>query len=103
ALVDGFAAAAGFGDDFTGSAAEAVRTDPFALGSRLLCHTCGLPAAISSIVRPVSTEVMFSSTTSSSEANSSRCLISSHCGLAALDLSRDHFMRTNANEPWSRS
>src|SRR5688572_2985920 len=77
--------------------------DAVALGSRLLCQTLLLPPAISSIVRPVSTDVMFSATTSSSVAYSSRCLIMSHCGLDEDDPSREYFIRMSANEPCSRS
>ena len=60
---------------------SAMRGERFVLeafGSRLLRQTRLFPLAISSIVRPLSTEVMFSATTSSSVANWSRCLIISH-------------------------
>src|SRR3990170_5235566 len=77
--------------------------DALALGSRLLCQTLLFPAAISSIVRPVSTDVMLSATTSSSVAYSSRCLIRSHCGLEDEDASRENFMRIRAKDPCSRS
>src|SRR5207237_6781079 len=73
--------------------AEAVRftvraADASAFGSRLLCQTRLLPCPISSIVRPVLTDVMFSATTSSVLAYSSRCLMSSHCGFDELEPSR---------------
>ena len=70
--------------------------------ARLLCQTLLLPDAISSIVLPVSTDVMLSATMSSVEANSSRCLMKSHCGFDEL-CRRDDFMRTSAHEPRMRS
>src|SRR3990170_8526718 len=78
-------------------------SDVLAFGSRLLCHTFLFPAAISSIVRPVSTDVMLPATTSSLVAYSSRCLIRSHCGFEDEDASRANFIRMSANDPWSRS
>src|SRR5687768_11888012 len=67
----------------------------FALAERLLCQTREPPVAISSIVRPVSTDVSISATTSEpGRACSSRCFIRSHCGL-----SDELRVRTRANEP----
>jgi hypothetical protein len=67
---------------------------------RLLRHTLLLPVAISSIVRPVVTDVMFPATMSSSDANSSRCLMNSHCGLSDdEEPSRLYFIRTSAHDP----
>src|SRR5580765_6131423 len=85
---------------FTPDIAEGKRLADFrALGSRLLFQTRLFPEAISSIVRPLSTEVMLSATTSSSVAYSSRCLMRSHWGFDELDRSRANFMRTSAKDP----
>ena len=71
-----------------------------ALDERLECQTFRfLFSAISSIVRPDTTEVMTSATMSApSFANSSRCLISSHCGFS----SEPRRVRTSTHEPWRR-
>ena len=90
----------GAGADDTAATFFASRD--FTTGSfdaRLLRQTLLFPDAISSMVRPDSTEVMFSATTSSSLANLSRCLMRSHCGFDEDEPSRENFMRMRANEP----
>src|SRR2546430_476685 len=70
------------------------------LGSRLECHTRALLfSAISSIVRPVVTEVVTSATMSLPGLEySSRCLMSSHCGFS----SEPRRVRTSTHDPCIR-
>src|SRR5918992_5008883 len=88
-----------------GGAADALRVlggaGRLAVGD-FLTFAGRFPAAISSMVRPVVTDVVVSATMSmSSRASSSRCLIKSHCGLED-PVSRPR-MRTSTHDPLSRS